>query len=143
MRNDVRLLGQAKHVQDQGDFPIPHDCRAGKDADALQLFAQRFDDDFLGIIDLVDDQPELAVAAPQHNDVRRFLCVRSGGLGSFNLQFPVQVDQGEQIAAQAVERRPVDQLDGRVAVIQSNQFQQADLRDRETVLRRWSRPARG
>ena len=63
--DDVGLLGQAQHVQDQGHPAVAHDGRAGKGADALELLLQRLDDDFLGVVDRVHDQAELAVVGLQ------------------------------------------------------------------------------
>ena len=65
----LALLGQAQHVEDQGHLAVAHDGGAGKGADALELLLQRLDDDLLGVVDRVDDQPELAVVGLQHDDV--------------------------------------------------------------------------
>ena len=57
-RNHAGALGQAKHVQDERNFAVPHDARAGKCFHRLELFAQRLHHDFFGVVDLIDDQPE-------------------------------------------------------------------------------------
>ena len=65
----VGHLRDAEHVQDQRDLAVAHDRRAGKAGDALQLLAQRLDDDLLGVVDLVHHQAELPVVGLQHDDV--------------------------------------------------------------------------
>ena len=66
--NNASALRQAQHVQDQGHLAVAHDGGAGKKRDPFQLLAQRFDHDFFGVVDLVDDQAKLPVIrlqAPQ------------------------------------------------------------------------------
>ena len=67
--DDVGLLGQAQHVEDQGHLAVAHDGGAGEGADALELLLQRLDHDLLGVVDGVHDQPELAVVGLQDDDV--------------------------------------------------------------------------
>ena len=112
--DDVGLLGQAQHVEDQGHLAVAHDGGAGEGADALELLLQRLDHDLLGVVDGVHDQAELAVVGLQDDDVD--LAVRSAA-GRLDLQLAVQVDQRQQVAAQPVHRRPVDQLDAALGLL--------------------------
>ena len=67
--DDVGPLRDAEHVEDQGDSAVAHDRRAGERGDAFELLAERLDDDLLGVVDLVDDEAELAVVGLEHDDV--------------------------------------------------------------------------
>ena len=62
-------LGQAEHVEDQGDPAVAHDGGARERGDALQLLAERLDDDLLGVVDLVDHEPERMAVGLQDDDV--------------------------------------------------------------------------
>ena len=57
----VRHLRDAEHVQDQRHPAVAHDGRPGEAGEPLQLLAQRLYDDFLGVVDLVHHQAELAL----------------------------------------------------------------------------------
>ena len=102
------VVGQPEHVEDQGHPAVAHDRGAGERGDALELLAERLDDDLLGVVDLVDDQAELPVVGLQHDDVDRR---RAGAAGALDAELAVEVDQRQQVAAQAVDRRAVDRLD--------------------------------
>src|ERR1019366_8587850 len=77
-------------------WSVAHDGCAGVSADPLQLFAQRLDDDLLGIGDLIDHQAKLATVGLHHHDVRGGVpgCLLPG-LG-YDLQFAVEIDQRQQ-----------------------------------------------
>ena len=77
---------------------------------ALELFAQGLDDNFFGVVDLVDDQTELAVIGLQDDDVDRAVCSWLAPIGG-EFQFLMQIDQRQEPAAQAVDGRAVNQLD--------------------------------
>ncbi len=62
-------LRQAQHIQDERYFAVAHDARSGKSLDRFELLAQRLNHDFLGVVDLIDDQPELPVISLQDHDV--------------------------------------------------------------------------
>ena len=62
-------LGQAEHVENERDPAIAHDAGAGITIQALQLFAQGFDYDFLGIADAIHDEAELMVLSLQNHNV--------------------------------------------------------------------------
>jgi hypothetical protein len=66
---DAGLLGDAQHVQDQRHPPVAHDGRPREHRNVLQHLIQRLDDDFLGVVDLIDHQAELVLAGLQHHDV--------------------------------------------------------------------------
>ena len=67
----VRALGDAQHVEDEGDAAVAHDGGAGERGERLELLAERLDDDLLGVAHPVDDEAELAVVGLQHDDVDR------------------------------------------------------------------------
>ena len=69
--DDVGALGQAQHVQDQGHPAVAHDGGAGEGGESLELLAQRLDDDFLGVVDLVHHQAEGLAVGLEHDDVDR------------------------------------------------------------------------
>ena len=134
--DDVGLLGQAQHVQDQGHLAVAHDGGAGKGADALELLLQRLDHDLLGVVDRVHDQAELAVVGLQDDDVDHAVCPsRTDSTWSC----AVQVDQRQQVAPQPVDRRPVNQLDAALGLLafEPDQLQQADLGNRVAVAADW------
>jgi hypothetical protein len=51
-------LRESVDIENERHFAIAHDRGAGEGGDALELFAERLDDDFLGVVDLVDHKPE-------------------------------------------------------------------------------------
>ena len=122
-------LRQAQHVEDEGHTSVAHNGGAGEAGHRLQLLGKRFDHDLFSVINLVDHQPELAVARLQHHDVHRF---RSRSVAQ--AQFAVEVNQGQQIAAQTIDRSSMKVLDAALGVncLAAHQFDQADLGDGET-----------
>src|SRR6266852_8490300 len=66
---DTGALRQPDDIQDERDPAISHDGGAGKYLDPLQLFAQWFDYNFLGIIDLIDDEAKQVIVRLEHNNV--------------------------------------------------------------------------
>ena len=70
-RDHAGALGQAKHVQDERNFAVPHDARPGKGFNRLELFAKRLHHDLFRVVDLIDDQPEPPLIRSQHDDVDR------------------------------------------------------------------------
>ena len=134
----VRHLRDAEHVQDQRHFAIAHDGGPGKAGQPLQLLAQRLYDNFLGVVDLVHHQAELAVVGLQHHDIddlRALPSVAEAGRRSSRLRST----RRKQVAAKPIDRGPPDILDAGdgVGPFQANQLQQADLRDSEAFLHRW------
>ena len=77
-RNHAGALRQAEHIQDERHFAVPHDARAGKGLNRLELFAQRLHHDFFGVVDLIHDQPELPLIGLHDHDVDRAVAFRSG-----------------------------------------------------------------
>jgi hypothetical protein len=67
----VGLLRDGQHVEDQRDLAVAEDGRAGEARDALELLAERLDDDLLGVDHVVDDQAELPVLGLQDHDEQR------------------------------------------------------------------------
>ena len=110
--------------------PSPMIVAPAKRLDALELLAERLDDDFLGVVDLVDDQAELALVGLEHDDVDggKF---RAIGRFVFDLEFAIEVNERQQAAAQAVHGNALDELDAllRVFAVETHQFEQTDLRD--------------
>src|ERR1017187_6163796 len=96
LANHLGALRQTQDVQNEGHSSVAHDGCAGVSADPLQLFAQRLDDDLLGIGDLIDHQAKLAAVVLHHHDVRGGVpgCLLPG-LG-YDLQFAVEIDQRQQ-----------------------------------------------
>ena len=117
-------LADAEHVEDEGHAAIAHDGRAGVHGEPFQLLAQRLDHDFLGVVDAVYHQPKLPVFGLQDYDVDRL-----GPLGRFQTQHLIQVSDGQQTAAPAIDRCSVHMLDVllRRISLQPNQLKQADL----------------
>src|SRR5690606_36121213 len=68
--NQLRTLRDIEDIEKQRDTPVPHDRRAGKAAHLFDIAAERFDDDLLGILDIVDNQSELPGIGLQDNDVQ-------------------------------------------------------------------------
>src|SRR6516162_9087874 len=120
-------LGQPEHIEDQGDLAISHDGRTGEQADPLELFLQRLDDDFLGVVDLVDDEAKLPFICLKYDDVEA--AVRARRMVELELFF--EIDDRQQIAAQPVDRRAVNLFDAALSIlaVEANQLEQADLRD--------------
>ncbi len=117
-----------------------------KTATPFSCSSQRLHDDFFGVVDRIDHQPELTLVGLQHDDVdgrglrADVFRVRRDRVRS------TQIHERQQAAAQAVERGgAVDALDagGDLFAFEANQFEQADLRNREAFAARWRRSARG
>ena len=105
--DDAGALREAEHVEDQRDPAVAHDGGAGEGRDALELLAERLDDDLLGVVDAVDDQAELPVVGLQHDDVDDVVAPRRRA-GSTLPSSRFEVDERQQVAAQPVDRRAVD-----------------------------------
>ena len=118
--------GQGLHVEDERDGAVAEDGRAGVEADRLHLAADRLDDDLLGVDDAVDDEAEATPLGPQHGD-DHVAVVPLGG----EAEDVGEPDEGEQLAAEAVDLRAADLLDGVGGLlgVQADELLQADLRD--------------
>src|SRR5262249_54366714 len=85
--------------------------------------------DLLGVVDGIDDQAERAFVGLQNDDIdlARGDAVACG----FDLQLAVEGDQREQVAAEAVDRGTVDQLDAfeSLLAIEADQLEQAGVGD--------------
>src|SRR5205085_1171819 len=94
-----------------------------------ELLAQRLDDDFLRVVDTVHHQSELAIVGLEHDDVDDV----AGPV--LDLEFAVEVNQRQQVAAQPIHGDAVNLLDAQagLAFFQANQFQEADLGNGVTV----------
>src|SRR5208283_4158898 len=115
----------------EGHFAITHDARSGKGLHRFELFAKGLDHNFFGIVDAVDDQPELPPIGLQHHQVDRAILLADGtGIGC-ELQFAVEIDEGQQAAAQPVDRRAMNQFDALAYLVglDPHQLKQADLWD--------------
>ena len=126
------MLREPEDIQDEGHLAVPHDGRAREAGDSLELLAKRLDDDFLGVVDLVHDEPELSSVRLQHHDVDR---IPGGGGRGLKLELLVEVGKGEKLAAEAVDRGPVKHLDPGTGLLglEPDQLQEADLGDREAL----------
>ena len=113
-------------------WPSPMIVAPAYSADALELLAERLDDDLLGVEDAVDDQAELPVVGLQHHDVRRGRRSRSGSTPSCSRR-------GRPAAAACrAAGRPARRGRPRCACAawspsSADQLEQADLRDRVAV----------
>src|SRR5204862_6931950 len=124
--------GQAARVEDEGDRAVAHDGGAGEDRGVLQQLAERFDDDLGRVGNLVDDQAELTVLGVEHHDVDHLPAHHLARAGRATGQQLIEEDEGQQVAAQAVDGGVVDALDpaaGQVA-FQTDQLDEVDLGDR-------------
>ena len=123
-------LADAEHVEDEGHAAIAHDRRAGIHGEPFQLLAERLDHDLLGVVDAVDHQSELAVLGLQNHDADRL-----GPLRRLEPQHLVQVGDGQQTPAPAINRCSVHVLDVLLGGIslQADQFEQADLGNHESL----------
>ena len=72
-------MRQPDHIENQRHVAVSHNRCARKNLEAPQLFAERFDDDFFRVIDLVHDQSKRMIVGLQHDDVRGFV---QAGCGS-------------------------------------------------------------
>ena len=81
---------------------------------------------------VVDDQAELPVVGLEDDDVHRVVAAtwRARACSA-----ACEVDERQQVAAQAVDRRPCDPLDAAFGLLafEADQLEQADLRDGEAV----------
>ena len=68
-------LRKADHIQDERHFPVAHDAGAGECLDALELLAQRLDDDFFRVVDRVHDETKLAPVSLQNHDIDSFVLI--------------------------------------------------------------------
>ena len=121
------------HIEDQSRSAISHDGCADVAAEALQLPAERLDDDLLGVADLVDHEPELTLLGLQNDDID---CVPSrAGVGSLS-QDTAQVDERKKLSAVVKYRCAVDVFDlfRDLRSLEPDQFKQICLRDDEAVL---------
>ena len=64
-------LRQAEHIENQRHLAVAHNAGSGKRLYGFELLAERLHDDLFRVVDLVDDQAELAVIGLQHDDVDR------------------------------------------------------------------------
>jgi len=53
--DQIRALCQPEHIEDQRYFPVAHNGGSRVGVDTFQLLAKGFNDDFLGIVDLIDN----------------------------------------------------------------------------------------
>ena len=71
--NHIGQLGYPENIQDEGHLAVSHDGCAGECGNALELLAQRLDDDFFRVVDVIDDQTKMAVIRLQYDNVDRVL----------------------------------------------------------------------
>ena len=97
------------------------------------MFAQRFDHDFLGVVDGIHDQSKLLLTRFEHYYIGNVVVSRLG-TGSFQVQHCIQTNQREELAAQPIDRRAKNVLNSfqGLFTFQANQLHKADLRDGKT-----------
>ncbi len=128
------MLCQPEGVQNQSNLAIAHNGGSGKTGNALQLFAQWFHDDLFGVIDFIHHQAKLAAIGLQNDDVDCLFFHRLI-LFAVKLQFPVEVDDRQQVSAQTVDGYFLDHLDAhlRRLAFEPHQLHQAHLRYSEAL----------
>ena len=119
LAEQVDPAGQRTGVDDQHDPAVAEDRGAAVLGEVAEVAPQRLHDDLLGVVVVVDDQPELDAVGGDHHDQARVLRRRVADGGR-------QVDQRQQAPAQAEHRRVVDVLD-RVAGVDAHQLAQHRL----------------
>ncbi len=117
----VRPPGQGRGVEDEHDGAVTEDRRAGVDRDALELPAERLDDDLLGVEHVVDDEPEPLLLGVQDDDEAAALVgdpVESSVVGPrHEPELLVEPDERQQHVAQPVDRGAGDELDAAAGVL--------------------------
>jgi len=114
------FLRQAQYIQNQSTLPIAHDGGAGKAGDPFQLFSQRLDHDLFGIVDIIHYQAEGPAIGLQHHDIDRPAGLDVRLFPRLKTQFPVQVNQRQQVSPQAVNRRSMDHLDALLSELKTD-----------------------
>ncbi len=105
------LHGDCAGIENQRQIGVAQHGGAGVEADVLEHRGERLDDDLFRVGEPVDDQAETAAIGVEHGDEvvplgSRLSCSMPGH------QQPVEKDQRQQLAAQPVERRVLNPLDG-------------------------------
>ena len=121
-------------IDDHDHRAVAEDGVAGEHRDVTQLARHRLHDDFFGVEHAVDHDAEDLVADLRHHDeaVLRIAC-----LGAVHLQELLEMDQRQQLVAQAQHRRILDALDAVLGVaLRAHQLDHGKLRDREAVAAR-------
>src|SRR5207245_565835 len=92
-----------------------------------QPFRQRLDHDLFRVVHAVHHEAKLAILGLEDDDVDRLL-IRAGAL-ALDLQLAVEMDQGDQVAAQAINRSRVNSLNAPTDLLplEPYQLQQAEL----------------
>ena len=104
------LHGDRSGIENEGKIGVAkHGC-AGVEPDVLEHSGERLDDDFFRIGERVHDQAEAAAVRIEHGD--KVVAVRSQLAFPLRHQQTVEKDQRKQLAAQAVEWRVLNPLDG-------------------------------
>ena len=95
----------------------------------FELLAQRLDDDFFGVVDLVHHQPELAPVGLQHHDVDRAIADPPVDRGLGELAVRGSDTPAAANVPAAGTREPMDHLDSRPRFVrlEPHQFEQAHL----------------
>ena len=105
IRQDPRPLADAQYVKDERDPSIPHDGGAGIQGEPLQLLAQRLHHNFLGIVDAIHNQAELAVFGLQYHHADGIAVA-----GNLQAQYLVQVGDGQKTSAAPENRLPMTRM---------------------------------
>ncbi len=103
----VGEAGEAWDIENESDLAVPHDSRADVATQRLELFAERFDDDLLGVADSVDDQTEGSLFRLQNDDVENIAVLIDGR----KTENPAEMSEGEQLASAAIDLGALDALD--------------------------------
>src|ERR1700722_8758211 len=122
-------MADSWNIQDKRHLSVAHNRRSGVTRQSLQLFAQRLDHNFLGVVYTIYYQAELSMLRLQNDDVANV-----AGITRAELQNFVQISNWQQSTTSAINRHIVHVVNfGRRIVFESNEFKQAHLRDDETL----------
>ena len=99
--------GEGLDVEDQRDAPSPRTVAPEYRPIDLSCAAERLDDDLLGVEHAVDDQAEPPALGAQHRDDDVAVVPVAG-----QVEHVGEPDERQQVAAQAVDLRAADLLDG-------------------------------
>src|SRR5262249_1241134 len=81
---------------------VAHDGRRRARGHPFQLLLKRLDDDFLGVVNVIDNEAKLAVVRLKDDNVDLLPAVRATG---FDAKFAIKVYQWEEVAAEPINRR--------------------------------------
>jgi len=105
----ARRLRNPIWIQDHNDTAVSKNCVTGKYRDLAQQRGNGFNNDLLGVVDLIDDYPE--GVCPDLADHDECFIKVGHVIRALDIQQLSQVDQREEAVSQAQDRCPVDHFD--------------------------------